>query len=216
VSARMHRRSREIGPIEPDALSHSQPQALPWIAGRFYGSFITSGALGTISVTDGQLYLTPIYIPQSVTLTSIGVEVTTASGAGSLIRLGIYQDRGSIPHKRLIDAGTVVGDALGFNSAAISLNIRTGLHWLALVGDVVTSALAVRATSNTSFHIFGGGHAAGLSTVMLTGATMAGAAAAADGFISQGLPSFFPVIGIGNTRFTMETNAAMPHVRVSF
>ena len=113
-----------------------RPMSTPMRTGLWYSS---QGGATTSAPAASFLYAAPIYIGNAVTLTSIGINVTVAGGAATVIRLGIYSDiadsRGGYPGSLLIDAGTVAGDAIAFASVAISQAVAPGLYWLAYVAQ---------------------------------------------------------------------------------
>lgn len=92
------------------------------------------------------LHCTPFYLPRRSSVDRIGVEVTVAGEAGSVIRLGVYADSASesLPAALILDAGTVSGDgAIGFKQITIAQDLGPGLVWLAAVCQ---SAVTTRPT----------------------------------------------------------------------
>jgi len=145
-------RARNAGVVDAGiAESVPYPVVPAWVSGRFYSGCIHAGALGTVSPSTNT-YVVPIVVPNQVIVTSIGVEVSSAGGAGSLFRLAIYTDKNGRPDELVIDAGTVVADATGYQSAVISQVLKAGPYWLALANKTVTSAAAVRALPSTVSH----------------------------------------------------------------
>lgn len=129
------------------------PIAPSWVTGRFYAGCHHAQSLGTLQ-PGTNAYLTPIIVPHVVTATAIGIEVSSAGGAGTLERLAVYNDRDGVPYELQVDAGTVAGDASGFQSAVISLVLQAGIYWLALANKTVTSAATVRAYQTQTSHSF--------------------------------------------------------------
>jgi hypothetical protein len=68
----------------------------------------TSGALGT------NCRAMPIWVPEPMVIDRIGLEVTAAGDAGSVIRAGIWKDagNGALPAAVHLDAGTFPGDVV--------------------------------------------------------------------------------------------------------
>lgn len=86
----------------------------------------TSAVLG-----NGILRLCPWQVPNAVTLTKIGAEVTAVGQAASTVRLGIYADNGyGQPASLILDAGTIAGDAVGVQELTISQPLAPGLYWV--------------------------------------------------------------------------------------
>jgi len=99
----------------------------------------------------------PIFLP-TTTVDRIGIEVTSAGGAGSLGRLGIYNSSssGNYPDTLLLDAGTVaVSGSTGKKEATINQLITQGIYWLAHLSDTVSgSAPTLRRFGITSIPNF--------------------------------------------------------------
>lgn len=112
------------------------PYVLPWVSGRYYSCVTTSGSIpGGIGLSKPYLQL--IYVPQSITIVSIGVEVVTAGSAGLKCRLALYThnpDRG-LPDRRVIDSGGLPGDATGFQSATVNRAVSAGWHWMGFTAN---------------------------------------------------------------------------------
>jgi hypothetical protein len=92
----------------------------------------------TGNANSGFLVCYPIFLP-SVTVDRIGCEVTSAAGAGSLGRLGIYNSSSTsnYPSTLLLDAGTVAVSSTGKREATINQAITQGIYWLAYLADTV-------------------------------------------------------------------------------
>jgi hypothetical protein len=102
------------------------------------GGTSTSNALGV-----GTLRLSPFYLPASMPVAGLGVEVTGVGDAGSKIRLGLYADTGyGQPGRLIVDAGQVAGDvaaALTEATLAAPVTLGPGWYWLAAVVQNVTT-----------------------------------------------------------------------------
>lgn len=144
-------RTRNVGIID-SIIGETVPSPIApaWVSGRFYSGSLHNAALGTLA-PGTSAYFVPILVPHPVTVTSIGIEVTIAGGAGSLARLAIYTDRESKPDELVIDAGTVAVDGTGYQSAVISQVLKAGPYWTALANKSVTSGATIRAFQSTSF-----------------------------------------------------------------
>jgi hypothetical protein len=101
------------------------------VAGRFYSSNLYSSALTTYNTAD-TLIAIPIYAPTAITLTTLGVEVSTGGSAGLRVGCAIYSNTNSAPDALLAETGALAGDAAAFVSTAISLAVTAGTwYWLA-------------------------------------------------------------------------------------
>ena len=116
--------------------------------GRYFGSFFTGGTQTTQAIaTVNSLRAFPFYIPLNVKFDRIAIRVTTAAtGTTPRVRLGVYQDNGSVyPGKLALDAGEVSVNTTGIKELTIDLTLKSGkLYWLAFLGQDTTS-LAVGA-----------------------------------------------------------------------
>lgn len=108
--------------------------------------------LTTTSVTlgNGTLRVAPMWVPNAVTLTRIGIGVTVAGDATAKVRLGVYGDDGAgRPGALLVDAGQVDASAVGDPEAVISLAVGSGWYWIGgAVQGVATTQPTVRAVSS--------------------------------------------------------------------
>ena len=172
--------------------SEAAPRFLPWVTGRFYTCpYDTTLSTGTASTT--LMRGVPIYVPNptGVTVTSIGVEVTTG-GTGSTARFGIYGMLPSgLPGTLIIDGGTVATTAIAFTSVAVSKFLRQGWYFIASVNTGTPPA--VRRFTGTVMSM---GFLGLQSSSEVTGST--GYLALADGtmatnYVNNGLPGSWPV-----------------------
>lgn len=120
--------------------------------GRYYQtnpamSVTTSNTLG-----NGTLRVTPFVVPRRVSLTKIGLEVTSGGDAASTLRIGIYADDGAgYPGALVLDAGTVAGDAIAVAEITIALALEPGLYWTgAVVQGVTVTQPTVRSVGATN------------------------------------------------------------------
>lgn len=81
------------------------------------------------------LTLMPFVVGKTATFDRISVAVT-AVGAGSVIRMGIYNTLNGLPDGLELDAGTVDSSAAtGFKEIVINKTLSPGLYWLAYVAQ---------------------------------------------------------------------------------
>lgn len=148
----------------------------------WYYSPTVSGLSGAL-LTEAKLVATPIWLPESVTIDRIGVNVTVGGTVGAVIRFGLYRDSGyGYPGALLVDAGTVAATTSGDKEASLSQAIDTaGLYWMvcAAQGTPATPAQVRIATSlpsplQTSFttspsaSVVGGYSVAGVTAALPT------------------------------------------------
>ena len=106
---------------------------VPWVTGQFYGipKGVTPVALLTLATT---LYAYPILIPNSVTVSSLSMSVTTGQTGGAG-HFGIYADNGKgYPGALQIDSGaqTMTGTTVAAKSG-LSTSLTPGVYWLASI-----------------------------------------------------------------------------------
>jgi len=129
----------------------NNPLAPGWASGRYYfcpntNSVSTSAALG-----NGTLRAVPFYVPNTVTLTKIGSEITIVGEAGSKLRLGIYADDGAgRPSTLVVDAGQIAGDSATVQEITLGTPVMMGPGWYwaaAAVQSAPTTQPTVRLAS---------------------------------------------------------------------
>jgi hypothetical protein len=90
------------------------------------------GTQGTsISWSNGQLYLVPLWLTAPVVIDRIGVAVTVGGSTGSVIRLGAFMAEENGVPRLLFDAGTVASTGTGLLTATIEQTLPAGLVYLA-------------------------------------------------------------------------------------
>jgi len=113
-------------------------------ANRYYTMPMTATNLSaTATPAANSLNAHPLVVARGVTLDTIAIKVTTA--AGTLARLGIYNDDGNLyPSSLVLDAGTVSTTTTGVKTITISQSLAKGLYWLAILanGAVYITAVA--------------------------------------------------------------------------
>lgn len=90
----------------------------------------------SFAIIAATLYTIPFLVARDVTLDRLRINITVAGAGGTLARLGIYADDGTIrPGNLVLDAGTVAVDAVAEVEIAIAQALTPGLYWLALLSD---------------------------------------------------------------------------------
>jgi hypothetical protein len=132
------------------------------------------------------LRVMPVIIPNRVTLSTLGLEVTAAGAAGAVLRIGIYADNGSnFPGALIADAGTIDGTVVGVSEkTGLAVKLKPGLYWAGAVVQGGTSGTqpTVRTLSNIT----------ALRTMLTNGTLPAVGAIASQGFSYGGLTGALP------------------------
>lgn len=114
----------------------------PMQSGRYYR--VPNGSITTATVTAGTLSATPKFVPSTVSIDRLGMEVSTAGDAGSKVRLGIYADDGTLrPGALVLDAGTINGDSNTRQDITVSATLQRGWYWFAAANQIVTTVTPV-------------------------------------------------------------------------
>lgn len=112
------------------------------------GASTTSAALG-----NGTLRLAPFVLPSDLTISYIGLEITSIGDVGSTVRLGIYETNaaGDYPGALLIEAAAAIdGTSVTVQEVACATTLRGGrIYWMggAVQGVTVTQP-TVRVTNS--------------------------------------------------------------------
>lgn len=82
------------------------------------------------------IYACPFYVVRNMTIDRLTIEVAIAGAAGTVARLGAYNDTGACyPNALQIDGNTVSVATTGLKAATISTSLTKGLHWLVVVSN---------------------------------------------------------------------------------
>lgn len=124
------------GAVDVPGLSATSDQvATSYRSGAWYSS--PCGGQGQTSWASqrGTLTASPLDVGKAVTVTALAVNASVAGTAGSLARLGIFQDAGDKagPGALLVDAGTVTADVTGHREVTLSQKLAPGRYWLAVI-----------------------------------------------------------------------------------
>jgi len=107
------------------------------------GAILISQA--TYAIAANRVNYFPIRVSTPITIDAIVIEVTTAAGAGSKARLGIYNaDRNWQPTSLVVDAGEVAVDAIAVVSKAVSQVLPAGRYLLAITSDAAPTLRMLR------------------------------------------------------------------------
>lgn len=112
---------------------------------RWYSTNITNAALTTNPFLSKDIIRAiPFIVSKTTTLDRIGMEITGAGTAGSVLRLGIYDDVNGVPTNLILDAGTIAADSATAQTIKISQVLTPGLYYLTFVHNS-TATITVRA-----------------------------------------------------------------------
>lgn len=106
-----------------------------------------------IAMTSGRLYMTRLTAPKTMTLTKLGVVISTISAAGKNMRVGIYSNGSDdLPNALLADTGALATDPASppilVEATGLSVSLVRGQdYWLAVLFEGTPSAYG--ATSGT-------------------------------------------------------------------
>lgn len=121
-------------PTGNDALSAYEGH---WPVGTW---FQPEGSANTTQAAADRNYFVPIWIPERRTLSAMSIDMTTSAvGAGSVFRLGIYDaDVNGIPRNLLLDAGTVDSTVAAgiLQKTGLSLPLNRGLIYATAVSQI--------------------------------------------------------------------------------
>lgn len=117
-------------------------------AGRYYPAGGPQGP-ATNPLNLSQLVLIPFECGEAAIFDRIAIEVTTV-GAGSVVRLGLYDSLDGNPNNRLVDGGTVDSSAAtGGKEVNINQAVGPGLYWVAIVAQ---GGVAPQIRADTAYH----------------------------------------------------------------
>lgn len=128
--------------------------------GAYYWMHTASSAVvstGKPADVNGKICALPWIIPNAITLTQVGMDVTNVTNvdAGAVLRFGLYSDSGGYTPSTLIrDLGTIPADATSVTNptftSAFSLNILPGIYWVAMAYQGMATARPTTGTITTA------------------------------------------------------------------
>lgn len=124
----------------------------PMVPSRWYGPFMHAGLTVVAPSTNGRAFAIPFPISRACVLTGIAVDITIASEAGGLVRLGVYADSGGMPGALVQDAGTIDATVVAATPAVLSAPIQADWYWaVAAFQSTPTTRPTVRAAQQGSW-----------------------------------------------------------------
>ena len=126
----------------------------PWIyrrAAKWYTPVNTGGQIGSIANVANAIRYIPVILEKDITITQLGINVVSASGAGLKCRVGIYSNDASTtsPLTRQVDSGEFALDATGVKTVTgLSVPLTKGLWWFCYVSNAAAGSVASVPTIN--------------------------------------------------------------------
>lgn len=178
-------RYRELmheSPLFVPALKSNFPVTPLPVAGRYQFPVQPTSATGG-GATGDRCYFSPIPVAfTSITYDRLAVFLTSNGGAGTVFRLGMYQNDGtdSNPSTLIVDGGTVAGDAGAAAAKTVTISQKVTRGWWWTAGAVQASAGSPQwVMINPSLYFDGGHDSSGTFVRSQPYATQAGAFASA-------------------------------------
>jgi hypothetical protein len=155
--------AQSVGPVGSNPTLVQSGGTFPYIATNNNGYFVlgAQNASGLTSITPGTSVIRyqPFTVPQPVTLTQLGVIVTTAQASDSC-NVGIYNDAKSggadEPNSLLVSTGNLsTATVANIVSAAAAITLQpntngTNIYWAATICNSSTAAFRALSTAGTS------------------------------------------------------------------
>lgn len=122
----------------------------------WYTGAVNQAALSTTTFAANTIYAAPVILPGGV-LDTIAFE-TTATGAGSTTRVGIYANTSEnvlYPSSLIVDGGSIdTHTAAGVKSTAINVALSPGLYWFVMVQTATLPTMRYMLSASCN-HIIG-------------------------------------------------------------
>ena len=130
-----------------DTLAGSSLSATSWPGGASGEYIVFGGATVNTAQVEGRLIFTPYWAPKAFSISRIALNIGSAGSAGSVVRIGAYNDDNGMPGSLIFDAGTVDSTSTGAKEITTTQTLPAGRFWLAAVvqGGAATLA-AISAT----------------------------------------------------------------------
>lgn len=117
-----------------------------------YGQMLPA-ASAPLALTQDEMNLRPFVVSVRRAFDRIAARVSTAAGAGGVLRMGIYANGGGMPGSLIVDAGTVSSTSTGSKEITIAQTLDPGVYWLALVAQVSGSTVIAFSAAQISQYI---------------------------------------------------------------
>lgn len=126
---------------------------VPWASGNYYDALVSypAGNWGAGAITSLRLYACPVFVPNTVTISEFGINVTTLAASG-LARIGVYAmgtdgKPGAIVWQGATTLDTSTTGEKTFTGLTQELTGGT-YYWFALVFDNGTNQTHIVTASN--------------------------------------------------------------------
>lgn len=160
----------------------------PMAPGRWYPPYAHAGLTTSLLSTNNRMLAIPFLSSRSSNLQALGIDITVAGEAGSVVRHGVYMDYNGMPGALLADLGTRDATVTGFVSVP-GLNTLLPTDWL----WIVSGAQGAPTTRPTVRSYQQGAHSR-------VGDTVGGGAASKMGYsmdsVAGALPAMFIAGGV--------------------
>lgn len=125
--------------------------------GGISGEYIIFGGINSLSPSgdvEGRVRFTPYWAPKAFSISRIAINIGTAGSAGSVVRIGAYNDDNGVPGSLIFDAGTVDSTTSGNKEITTTQTLPAGRFWLAAVvqGGAATVARISATTGNNAWN----------------------------------------------------------------
>jgi hypothetical protein len=112
----------------------------------------------------------PFVVVKTITIDRLGVEITSAGTAGSVLRLGVYSSTtDNMPNALLLDAGTVNANSATFQALSVSLQLQPGLYFFAYNHNSAVSPTFRVLNAGASPNVLGFSSAGGADMALMFG-----------------------------------------------
>jgi hypothetical protein len=136
-----------------DAAGTPPPGAFGRFRSGYYYWCTGSGATSAAVLAAGYAFATPWVVTERVSLQKIGCEVSSAGGAGCVVRIGVWADTGGgYPGALVLDCGTIDGTSATVQdiTLASALVLGPALYWVGTATQVGTAATIRTAAPNVN------------------------------------------------------------------
>ena len=132
------------------ALATYLSRTAAWVTGRFYNGIAGLTTTTFLTVT-GTLYAYPVYVPNTITVKTLNLSVTTGQ-TGGVGHIGIYKDNGAgYPGALIYDSGSNVGPTTTamtvITPTAGSVVLNPGIYWIATTFNATSTFPTVEGAS---------------------------------------------------------------------
>lgn len=98
---------------------------------RWYNQSIVCTALTTVALSKDILRYIPLVIPRDCTMEKLGMEITGAGTAGSVVKIELFNSSNGLPNTVVNTGGTILGDSATSQMLTISQALTAGLYFVA-------------------------------------------------------------------------------------